>query len=314
MPLEVSIVVPTHNRATLLRRTLSSLAQLDVPADSGVELVVVASSCSDDTLEVVRQGICRFPYAVRAVAESAPGVACARNRGLAEARSDLIAFVDDDVWVERNWLNALVKAARTPGAGILVGRVTLEWEASRPTWTSPAVESLWGSNDYGWDARELRTASPLRGANFVVRRAVVDTVGGFLPVLGRHGKSLLSGEETDFGSRALEAGFRLQFVPQMTVRHWIPRERATRGYLKEVAIGRGRSRIVLQQSGHGRSASDCIRLGTAQAAIGATRAVRGWLRRDDAGRFAATLLYHRGIATLAAFMQARLRRKGLVGH
>ena len=301
-------MIATHNRAALLRRTLASLAQLDIPRDLGVELIVVASACTDSTVEVVHQARERFPYDVQALVEREPGVALARNRGLSQARGELIAFLDDDLWVERDWLAAMVLAATRLPAGILVGRVTLEWESSRPSWTSLAAESLWGANDYGWETRELTTASPIRGANFAIRRAVLDAIGGFLQELGRNGGSLLSGEETDLAMRALRAGSRLFFVPEMSVRHWIPNERATRDYLKHVAIGRGRSRVALHQSGHGRSASECIRLAAGQTVIGSLRAIQSWLKRDEAERFAATLLYHRGIGTLAAFMQAQFRK------
>jgi GT2 family glycosyltransferase len=311
---DVSIVIPTHNRAPLLSRTLSSLASIDVPAGTRVELIVVASACTDGTIDAVSDARKRFPYDIRAVEELKPGVSRARNRCLAEARAPLIAFIDDDVWVEREWLTALLHAADQLPAAILVGRVTLEWESFRPLWTSPAVETLWGANGAPTDVCELASASLVRGANFAVRRSVADKVGGFFERLGRFGGALLSGEETDFARRALDAGNRLFFVPDMAVRHWIPQERATREYLKGVAVGRGRSRVALQQSGCGRSASACIRVGAGQAIIGAGRVIGGWLRRDDTATVAATLLWHRGMATLGAFVQAQFRKTDMAGN
>jgi glycosyltransferase involved in cell wall biosynthesis len=298
---DVSIVVPTHNRASLLERTLASLAELNIPSGIAVELVVVASACIDDTFDVVRKAEGRLRFVVQAIEESHAGLSLARNRGLAAAQADLIAFLDDDIWVERDWLTALVRAAGHLPAGLLAGRVSLEWESCRPKWTSPAVEGLLGLNDLGGEVRELVTCNQLRGANFALRRSVAENIGNFSLTLGRRGSELLSGEESELGQRAIAAGHRVFYVPDMAVRHWIPRERSTVEYLEAVAFARGRTRVALQRTGRGK----CIRLGVAQTLLGGTRALQGWLHRDDVKRVAASLLCHRGLGTLFALTQCR---------
>lgn len=310
----VSIIVPTHNRAALLDRTLTSLAQLEIPCGIALDLIVVASACTDHTVSIVRNAEGKLRCTVQIIEESHPGLSLARNRGLAAAPADLIAFLDDDIWVERGWLGALVRAAGDLPAGLLAGRVTLEWESCRPNWTSPAVEGLLGLNDLGDEVRELVRRGRLRGGNFALRRSVVENVGDFSLALGRRGSELLSGEETELEARTLAAGHRIFYVPDMAVRHWIPRERATFAYLKAVAFGRGRSRVALQRTGRGSVAFSCARLGVAQTLLGGVRTLQGWLRRHDGERVAASLLCHRGLGTLFALMQAQVRSSGVSAH
>jgi glycosyltransferase involved in cell wall biosynthesis len=108
---EVSIVIPTRNRSTLLAMTLRSvLCQRDVD----LEVVIVDEASTDDTpalLASVRDS------RVRVIRHDTPrGVSTARNRGAAEAHADWIAFLDDDDLWAPNKLALQLQAARASGA------------------------------------------------------------------------------------------------------------------------------------------------------------------------------------------------------
>ena len=92
----VSIVVCTHNRAEMLRGALESLSRIDIGADFSCELVVIDNNSSDATPQVFDEVATQFSYPVRRIFESQPGVVYARNRGVAEAQGEWIAFFDDD--------------------------------------------------------------------------------------------------------------------------------------------------------------------------------------------------------------------------
>src|SRR5262249_50849866 len=108
-----SVVVPTIGRADYLEVALRSLQEQDL--DQPYEVIVVA----DGTPDVVSAA------GVRTVRHPARrGINAARNSGIRAARSDLIAFVDDDVWTPPGWLRAVVEgAARYPGAGAFGGPI-----------------------------------------------------------------------------------------------------------------------------------------------------------------------------------------------
>jgi glycosyltransferase involved in cell wall biosynthesis len=295
----VSIVIPTHNRCGLLARTLQSLSQTIVPPETSVDLVIVASACTDDTSKVISNARFGSAWDVRTIDEPLAGVSAARNSGLKAARADLIAFLDDDVWVEPDWLAALLHAADHLPAQVFAGRVTLEWD-DRPSWTSPAVEHLLAANDHGLQVRELSGPRRLVGVNFAVRRSVIESVGAFSPALGRRGADLLSGAEAELAWRALANGHRVFYVPRMSVRHWISSERASIAHLKRLAVGRGRTRVALRRACRQPNALACARTSVRQAIQGIVREIDGWVHRDQAKRVAGSLLFQRGVATLSA--------------
>ena len=63
------------------------------------------------------------------------------------------------------------------------------------------------------------------GANMAVRRSVFEALGGFAPHLGKRRGTLLGGEDHDFCQRAVAAGYRCEYRPELRVRHWVPAER-----------------------------------------------------------------------------------------
>ncbi|HEU5257564.1 MAG TPA: glycosyltransferase family 2 protein, partial [Vicinamibacterales bacterium] len=109
--MDVSVIVPTRNRSALLPLTLRSvLAQRDV----NFEVIVVDEASSDDTPAVIASfGDPR----IRSIRHDRPqGVSAARNRGVAEARADWVAFLDDDdLWAPTK-LTLQLGALRASGA------------------------------------------------------------------------------------------------------------------------------------------------------------------------------------------------------
>jgi len=94
-----SVIICTYNRAKSLQKTLHSLAAMTLPADWLWEVIVVDNNSCDDTRAVVAgfARTARFP--LRYVFEGMQGLCQARNTGLTVARSEVIAFTDDDVTV-----------------------------------------------------------------------------------------------------------------------------------------------------------------------------------------------------------------------
>lgn len=304
----VSILIPTHNRAPILKRTIESLAAIEVPHGIKVELIVVANACTDDTLQVVDRLQSSLAFPMRCMEEPEASLNLARNRCIAEAKGEILAFLDDDVWVEREWLRSLIETYESEPADLLAGRVTLWWEAViKPSWSSPSVEQLLSQLDYGERVIELQKAK-VAGANFAFRRKVVECIGGFAAGLDRAGQDLLSGGDTEFASRALTAGFRLFYAPTMAVRHWIPPYRASIQYLSKLARSRGSTRVALAAKRKAFEGVKLLRIGLSQFLVGGWReSFRGLLGcKKDA--VAGRLLRMRGTGTISATIR-HLRHK-----
>ena len=105
----VSTIIPTHDRARPLARALRSAGSQTRPAD---EIIVVDDGSSDETARVVRDG---FP-GVRYFRQENRGVSAARNRGIAAAEGEWLAFLDsDDEWLPRKLERQLAAFQESPG-------------------------------------------------------------------------------------------------------------------------------------------------------------------------------------------------------
>ena len=119
----VSVVVPTHDRAGYLAVTLDSLNVQDVEAP--YEVIVVDDGSRDGTA-----GVARGAGATYIRFDRPRGVNAARNEGVRAAASDLIAFVDDDVYAPPGWLRAMVEgAAAHPEAEAFGGPIRARFES-----------------------------------------------------------------------------------------------------------------------------------------------------------------------------------------
>lgn len=218
----VSVVVCTRDRSASLARCLAALARLDYPA---WEAIVVDSAPRDDAARQVAAGFpCRY------VREERPGLDRARNRGIAEARFDLVAFTDDDVEAEPAWLGGLAAAFADPRVAGVTGRVL---PAALDTRAERLFEAV-GGMDKGERPRlfDRATLSPVErlrvqalgvGANMAFRRAALERVGGFDPGLDR-GTPAAGAGDLDLFHRLLAAGCAIRYEPAARVRHHHRRE------------------------------------------------------------------------------------------
>ena len=120
--MDVSVIVPTRNRRTLLTMTLRSvLRQRDV----GFEVIVVDEGSTDDTAEFLAA---LDDPRVRVIRhDDALGLSAARNRGAAEARGDWLAFIDDDDLWAPDKLARQLRAAEDAGCDwVYTGAVNIE--------------------------------------------------------------------------------------------------------------------------------------------------------------------------------------------
>jgi len=188
----VSVVVCTRNRPESILVTLRSLLAMHYQP---FEIVVVDNAPSSDaTKDAVLAAYVADPR-VSYVREPRPGLSCARNRGLSEASADIVAFTDDDVTVDRWWLDGIVRGFRAaPDVTCVTGMVgTAQLENAAQLYFH--LGSAWGTvrESRIFDLVENRYDSPLypflpgligAGANFAVSRALMKEIGGFDEALG----------------------------------------------------------------------------------------------------------------------------------
>jgi glycosyltransferase involved in cell wall biosynthesis len=220
----ITVAVCTRNRPDDLTRCLDSLELAREAFEGPVEVLVVDNAPPDDaTQHVVR---CR--PGVRYVREPVPGLDVARNRALAEARGTWLAFVDDDVRVDPQWLQGLALARQEhPDAAAVVGLVL---PAELTTQAQIRFESGGGFGrgfaQRRWDGRHgpggrlhpLGAGSFGAGCDMAFDVAVLRRLGGFDEALDT-GPPMPGGGDLDVFFRVLAAGHCLVYEPRMAVFH-----------------------------------------------------------------------------------------------
>jgi glucosyl-dolichyl phosphate glucuronosyltransferase len=295
----VSIVIATRNRSALLGQTLDVLAAQRWPVDR-LEIVVADNGSGDDTRAVVARAARREGgAAVRYLFVPQPGKSNAVNAALDVARGDLIAFTDDDVRPEPDWLAALARAVDDTGADFVAGRIHPIWEIDPPRWMSPALYGVLAIPDNGATrltlsadgaSQAMPDVMPI-GANMAVRASVIGRIGGLRTDLGKLAGSLRTGEDHEFFLRLLHAGCRGVYEPAAVVHHLVPRERLRRGYFRRWLHQNGRdvAKLEREYTAQVRRLFAVPRYLWRQAAVDAACATRAALTGDDRGRFAAWL-------------------------
>jgi cellulose synthase/poly-beta-1,6-N-acetylglucosamine synthase-like glycosyltransferase len=205
---DVSVVIPARDAAATLPRTLAALGAQTLDR-SRVEVIVVDDASTDATASIAGE----HARVVRLAERAGPGAA--RNAGVRVASGAVVAFTDADCFPEPGWLEHGLAALA--GADLVQGRVVPERPPGR------------------WD-RTVRVPGLFglfETANLLVRRPLLDALGGFEPGWAPLGGKEL-GEDTWLGWRARRAGARTSFAPDAVVAHAVvPRGRA--GYVAERA-------------------------------------------------------------------------------
>lgn len=246
-----SVVICTFNRERFLPETLESVAAQSFPAQ-GSELLVVDNASTDRTPDLCAAFASAHPSLhVRYVMESNQGLSFARNRGIAESTGELVVFIDDDVYLDADYLTRLDAHYAADAALMANGtRVKVHYEGSRPDWMSRYLEPLVGHHDFGDVKRAYPAGKYPVGCSMAFRREAFSAVGGFRTDLGRKGTSLGANEEKDLFARVRAAGLPVAYLPDVVLTHRIDDRRLDRAYVKRQAVGVGRGeRIRLRDGG-----------------------------------------------------------------
>jgi len=250
--LGASIVVCTHNRAGLVADALRSVALLG-PVPGGMELILVDNASTDETPTVAREALAAVPFAARYVREETVGLSHARNRAVAEARGEVVAFLDDDAICRPGWLRALLDVyAAHADAECVGGKAVLDWTEPPPTWWTPALDHHLSAVDYGDRVIRLRYPDFPYGVNISFHRRVFERGHRFDPALGRRGRALGAGEELALALAVERDGGAVYYAPDAQVLHRADRSRANARYLYAKSYLHGRCAARIESAFFGR--------------------------------------------------------------
>ncbi len=195
---QVSVVVPTHNRAGSLRECLEALSSQTCPC---LEVIVVDDGSTDGTADVAESYRGR---GVRCVRQGNLGASAARNRGAREARGDVVCFTDDDCVPCKDWLERITGAFSEEGVSVIGGRVVYSTGLGPKTLLERFMEK--------WDVYNGRGEVYLTGINSAYRRGVFMELGGF-------DEGMRALEDSDLHIRFVGSGRKPVYAPEAVVCH-----------------------------------------------------------------------------------------------
>ena len=213
----VAIAICTFHRQEGLQRALDGLWKQTGILSMDVTVLVVDNDPAGSAGPIVERNLPPPGWSLRYVIEPRPGVSHARNRCLAEANADFIAFIDDDEVPEPNWLAALLETQRNTGADAVFGSVISRYETMPPAWMSDCGAHKNShhptGSEIGWENCYT--------ANVLLSHRIVTLAGGSFD--SRF--AITGGEDTLFFARPERAGAKLIWCDEAVVFEDIPPSR-----------------------------------------------------------------------------------------
>ncbi len=155
-PLTLAIVIPAYNEESYLKQCLTAISRQTVAAD---EVIVVDNNSADKTVEIAKS----FPF-VRLISEKQQGLYFSRQTGMNAAKSDVIARIDADTFVDEHWVEAIKEAFADKAVQAATGPVGYH-DMPLPDFTQKAEDMCLRL------ANRLGQYDFMMGANMVVRRS-----------------------------------------------------------------------------------------------------------------------------------------------
>lgn len=235
---DVAVIVPTLRRPESLERALRSLFAQTGVADRVSEIVVVDNDpvgSAAATVDALRSG---SPWPLTCVHAPRPGVATARNAGLAATDAPLIAFLDDDEAASPGWLAALLRARAETGADAVFGPITGRAPDAAP-WLKPWLERFFGREG---PERTGLIDQPFGCGNSLMVRATA--LPGPAPF--DTGTDQAGGEDDALFAALAARGGRFGWAADAWVEEFAPAHRATLTYAlaRAFAYGQGPSQTA----------------------------------------------------------------------
>jgi glycosyltransferase involved in cell wall biosynthesis len=209
----IAIIICTWNRPETLRATLNSLNDQQALDGTKIEVIVVDNNSTDNTKKVVEDALINWRFGtLRYLFEPRQGKQFALNSGIAFSTCDVLAFTDDDIIFEPNWISGIARIFSDPAVDLVGGKTLIGWpEMGQPVWYHPSMSAILGGVDLG--NTQCAPAPPEyapAGGNMVARRNLFQRIGCFSESHFRH-------MDFEYGMRSQRMGAVIAYEPSLVV-------------------------------------------------------------------------------------------------
>lgn len=238
--IKYSIIICSYNRFKYLIETIDSV--LDVlKSRIDFEILIIDNNSPDQTSSVKKKYLTNNK--VRYFLETKQGLSHARNRGLKEAKGDILVYLDDDIDLVDDYFQICDQIFLDESISISGGKV-LPYKVDIPYWLPKKYYFLVSVYDLGNIPKNVKY---LMGGNFAIRKTVANKIGLYNTALGRNGKKLAGGEEIDYQNRAHKLGYKMFYHPKQNILHKI-NEKLNESYVLSFSSELGKSERIIDQT------------------------------------------------------------------
>jgi len=251
--MKLSIIIPTHNRAESLKKTIESIVALQDEVD--FELVIVDNNSTDDTKKVTQT----YSRINRYVFEKNTSFTKARSTGAKNATGDIFLYLDDDVIVHPGSLKEIVSIfGQYSDCGVIAAKILPQYEEEPPDWTLACQQSfnawsLYNPETMPFLGTGFQEVSWAAGPMMAIRRDAYEKVGGFPPdtigvetnkQIGTFRKLYIGPGDVGICYKIRKAGYRVYYSPKASCFHVVFNIRFTVPFWRSRMIGEGHHKAI----------------------------------------------------------------------
>lgn len=244
--MKLTVIIPTSNRAALLKKAMTSLSMQSFNQDD-FEVLIIDNGSTDNTKEIIlsfQNSIKNLRYFY----DETPGLHVGRHLGLRESKSDLLVFADDDIIALPTWLEGIWESFDDENVKMVGGKNIPLFEQDPPFW----LWAEWNKPfelgkvlfhlsilDFGDDIFEI---DPLYifGCNFSIRKEILLSAGGFHPDSMPQDLVRFRGDGETHVSRYVKSNNqKALYNPRASVYHVVSSERMTQEYFLKRQFNQG---------------------------------------------------------------------------
>lgn len=216
---EISVAVCTYNRADVLPKCLESLAN-QTAADEFFEVLIIDNNSTDDTKRIALD-FCGKNTNFKYIFEEKQGLSQARNRAIAEAKGEFLAYIDDDAIADKEWVEKIISVIQNNKDIAALGGKILPWyNTEKPKWfTDEFGLHSWGDKHLQLSLQNYPFG--LSGSNMIFKKDILEKYNGFSAEYGMTGNKIAFGEESLLFNKMLKNKENIQYFPEIFVYHLV---------------------------------------------------------------------------------------------
>ena len=235
----IEFCICTFNRVEFLKINITAL--LPQLVHGRTMITIVDNNSSDGTKEYIHSLI-HENDSLRYVTENIQGLSSSRNRGWKESKFEWIFYIDDDCVPPQGFISeALILIDKHNEFDALGGPIDPLFIAPPPAW----LPEGFGSFSMAFDKVTKIEKGYIRGGCFLIKKNVLEALGGFNPALGMTGKSLRYAEELALQNQMHKAGYHIGYAPSLRINHYVRNDKINLGWILRSEYARRRDKVAI---------------------------------------------------------------------